>query len=138
MKRFFINPSDSPTPVSYYSHGLRIGPVLYTAGQTARDHAGHLIGIGDVSSQAAQAFLNLMNVLDGADMKPKDVVRLNIFVRRVADLPAIMDVRDQIFTQHRPALTACVVEALAYPEYLLEVEAIAVRDSISTEEVQDA
>ncbi len=138
MKRFFINPSDSPTPVSYYSHGLRIGPALYTAGQTARDQGGHLIGVGDVSSQAAQAFFNLMNVLDGANMKPTDVVRLNIFVRSAADLPAIMNARDQLFNQHRPALTTCVVEALAYPEYLLEVEAIAVRDGISTEEVQDA
>jgi 2-iminobutanoate/2-iminopropanoate deaminase len=131
MSRLSINPTGSPTPASYYSHGLRVGPVLYTAGQTARKRDGELVGVGNAKTQATQAFSNLMRVLEEVEMKPIDVVRLTIFVRARADLPAIMCIRDQYFDQHRPAFSTCVVESLAYPEYLLEVEAIAIRDSAS-------
>lgn len=128
MGRNLINPINSPRPVSYYSHGLRIGPILYSSGQTARNHDGKLVGIENVSIQAIQAFSNLMNVIKEAGMKPCDVVRLNIFFRRRSDLQDILMVLEQFFPNHRPALTTCIVENLAFPEYLLEVEAIAICD----------
>ncbi|MCG3208405.1 MAG: hypothetical protein FOGNACKC_02009 [Anaerolineae bacterium] len=61
-------------------------------------------------------------------MRFDDVVRLNIFARNSADLPIIMNVKEQFFAQHAPAMTIAVVVGLAYPEYALEVEAIAVSD----------
>jgi enamine deaminase RidA (YjgF/YER057c/UK114 family) len=122
--RYLINPSGSPRPVSYYSHGLRVGAMLYSAGQTARDAGGQIVGIGDAGRQAEQAFSNLMRLMGEAKMQITDVVRMNIFIRATADLPVIMAVRNQFLKEHRPALTICVVESLAFPEYLLEVEVI--------------
>jgi len=126
--RQIIVPEESPRPVSYYTHGIRIGPVLYSAGQTARNTAGQLVGIGDAAAQAERAFGNLALVLRDAHMQFSDVVRLNIFARQRSDLAAILDVKERFFAGHRPALTMAIVKGLAYPEYLLEVEAIACQD----------
>lgn len=128
MSRRIILPNGAPKPVSYYSHGIRVGPYLYSAGQTARDQSGQIIGVGDAELQAERSFSNLMLVLEDAEMSPNDVVRLNIFIRNASDLPKIIAVRDRVFDAHKPALTVAVVESLAYEEYLLEVEAIATAD----------
>jgi enamine deaminase RidA (YjgF/YER057c/UK114 family) len=125
MERHILLPSESPRPVSYYSHGIRVGSVLYSAGQTSRNVDGELVGIGDASRQAQQAFHNLSLVLKEAGMGFSDVVRLNLFIRWRVDLPAILKVKDSFFHGHRPALTVAVVKSLAFREYLLEVEAIA-------------
>jgi len=125
MERKIILPSGSYRPVSYYSHGIRVGSVLYSAGQTSRNKDGELVGLGSAAQQAKQAFHNLSLVLKDSGMDFKDVVRLNIFVRWRADIPDILAVKDSIFGQHSPALTLAVVNSLAFSEYLLEVEAIA-------------
>lgn len=128
MFRQLILPAGAPRPVSYYSHGIRVGAVLYSAGQTARDATGQLVGAGDVRLQAERSFHNLSLVLREAGTSFHDVVRLNIFVRNTRDLPAILEVKARYFKEHRPALTVATVASLAYPEYLLEIEAIAVEN----------
>jgi len=128
VTRQFILPAGAPQPVSYYSHGIRVGAMLYSAGQTARDATGQLDGPGDVRQQAERAFYNLSLVLDEAEMGFQEVVRLNIFVRNIRDLPEIFEVKERYFKEHRPALTVAAVTSLAYAEYLLEVEAIAVQN----------
>lgn len=125
MVRRVILPAGSPQPVSYYSHGIRVGPVLYSAGQTARDSSGSLVGIGDARRQARQVFYNLSLVLQEAGLRVEDVVRMNIFTRSAADLPDILGVARHFLAGHAPALTTASVDSLAYPEYLLEVEVIA-------------
>lgn len=128
VERKYILPVDCPQPVSYYSHGMHIGNVMYSAGQTSRDSSGQLVGIGNVEIQASWAYKNLSLVLADAGMSFQDVVRLNIFLKSISDLPIILRIMEQNFIDHHPALTIALVKGLAYPEYLLEVEAIAVID----------
>lgn len=134
MARQVILPAGAPRPVSYYSHGVRVGPVLYSAGQTARNAAGELVGVGDARKQAERAFTNLSLVLGEAGMAYTDVVRLNILIRFPSDLPAILAVKQRFFADHHPTMTVAAVESLAYPHYLLEVEAIAVAEASYREE----
>lgn len=126
--RKYLLPAGCPQPVSYYSHGILLGNLLYSAGQTSRDPSGQLVGIGDAERQAIQVFYNLELVLTEANMHFSDVVRLNIFLKSRVDLPTILNVMKTKFEDHKPALTIAVVKGLAYREYLLEVEAIAVQD----------
>lgn len=128
LERNYILPIGCPQPVSYYSHGMRIGNLLYSAGQTSRDSSGHLVGIGDVKIQATQAFYNLDLVLTDADMDFSNVVRLNIFLKSRTDIKIVIEIMEINFKEHRPAITIAIVKGLAYKEYLLEVEAIAVQD----------
>lgn len=126
--RKYILPAGCPQPVSYYSHGIHLGNHLYSAGQTSRDPSGQLVGVGDAENQAIQAFHNLELVLAEANMNFSDVVRLNILLKSKADLPTILNIMKKNFKDHKPALTIVEVKGLAYREYLLEVEAIAVQD----------
>ncbi len=125
MLRTYLQPKGAPRPVSYYTLGLRVGSRLYSSGQTAREASGQLVGQGDARRQAEQAVHNLSLVLAEGGLRAEDIVRLNLFVRRADDLPAILGVIARFLEANRPALTAAVVESLAFPEYLLEVEAIA-------------
>lgn len=128
LERNYILPIGCPQPVSYYSHGMRIGNLLYSAGQTSRDSSGQLVGIGDVKIQATQAFYNLDLVLTDADMDFSNVVRLNIFLKSRTDIKIVIEIMEINFKEHRPAITIAIVKGLAYKDYLLEVEAIAVQD----------
>ncbi len=128
MIRQSLQPLESPQPVSYYSHGMRVGPFLYTAGQTARDASNRLVGICDVQAQAERAFTNLCLVLQEGKLGIEDVARLNILIRNLNDLQTILQVKRQFFNDHAPAMTVATVKGLAYPEYLLELEAIAIEN----------
>jgi 2-iminobutanoate/2-iminopropanoate deaminase len=125
-RRVIHLPQGAPRPISYYSHGVQLNGMLYTAGQTARDQTGTVVGVGDAAAQAQQAFHNLSLVLGDAGMDFSHIVRLNILVRAAADLAAILEVKDRLMGGCLPTLTCAVVEGLALPDYLLELEAIAV------------
>ncbi|MGT2465802.1 RidA family protein [Mesorhizobium atlanticum] len=102
--------------------------MVFIAGQYPEDPSGKLVGQGDMAKQAAQAFANLGLALRAAGAKPQDVTRLGIYVANykreylaMID-PAVVRCSDD----HHPTDVLVGVESLAYPEYLIEVEAIAV------------
>jgi enamine deaminase RidA (YjgF/YER057c/UK114 family) len=54
------------------------------------------------------------------------VVKLNIYMTSIADLPKLRDVRNKFITGTPPASTALEISKLARPDALLEVEVVAV------------
>src|SRR5256712_13087628 len=58
----YINPG-TLAALPGFTHAVRIGPTLYVSGEVALDSTGRLVGPGDLSAQAAQAFANLATVL---------------------------------------------------------------------------
>jgi len=115
-----------------YSHvaDVRGGRIIYTAGQIAHDPAGALVGKDDLRAQLLQIFTNLKAAIESAGGTFRDVVKLSYFCcERVAsaDLPLVRDVRDQfINTQAPPVSTFVFVSRLVRPDWLIEVEAVAV------------
>jgi enamine deaminase RidA (YjgF/YER057c/UK114 family) len=83
-----------------------------------------------VVAQAEQVYRNVVTALDAAGAKPSDVVKLTTYVvgHRPELLQSIMAARRPAFGDHHPASTYVGVQALARPQYLIEVEAIAVLD----------
>jgi enamine deaminase RidA (YjgF/YER057c/UK114 family) len=75
-------------------------------------------------------FANVGHALAAAGALPEQVAKITIFVvhYRRKYLPAIEEGRVALFGDHKPAETLVGVEALSRPEYLIEVEAIAVID----------
>jgi enamine deaminase RidA (YjgF/YER057c/UK114 family) len=106
------------------------GRLVIVAGQVAMDEQGQLVGPGDVARQAEQAFHNIGLALQAAGASFRDVVKLNYYLTDISSLPAIRPVRDRhVDTANPPAATAVEVKGLFRPEYLIEVEALAlVRD----------
>jgi enamine deaminase RidA (YjgF/YER057c/UK114 family) len=101
--------------------------LVFIAGQVPFDSLGQVVGAGDFRAQARQVFENLGLALAGSRATFRDVIKLTIYLKDVADLPVLREVRDQyVNLAAPPASTLVQVTALFRPEVLLEVEAVAV------------
>jgi reactive intermediate/imine deaminase len=110
-----------------YSHAVQAGKTLYIAGQVALDPEGNLVGEGDIEAQVAQVWQNLKSVLAYAGGSVEDIVKITVFTTDIKHRPAIAAARETVFPNGRyPASTFLVVQSLARPELLVEIEAIAV------------
>ena len=104
---------------------------MFVAGQEPEDEEGNVVGPGDLAVQARQVFANVGRALAAAGARPDQVTKITIFVvgYRREHLAAIEAGRVALFGDHKPADTLVGVQALARPEYLIEVEAIALIDA---------
>ena len=125
----FVNPPTLPSPPGYSQVAVVTGgAIIVIAGQVALDASGTVVGPGDFAAQTAQVFRNLMAALEAAGVGPRNLVKLTTFVTDVSDLAVFRVVRDQFLDPaHRPASTLVQVQRLFRPEFLIEVEALAIR-----------
>jgi enamine deaminase RidA (YjgF/YER057c/UK114 family) len=124
-----LNPDTLPTPGGYTQVVVATGGrIIYVSGQVAVDAGGEVVAPGDAPAQARQAFLNLRAALEGSGASVADVAKLTWYVvgYRPELLPALAASRADVFGDHAPASTLIGVQALAQPEYLVEVEAVAI------------
>jgi enamine deaminase RidA (YjgF/YER057c/UK114 family) len=116
---------DSIHPTPGYTHVVVGGGVVALSGQVALDREGRLVGRGDVAAQAGRVFANLEAGLAAVGAGLSDVLRLNTYITDAQFIAAFREVRDRILPSPQPASTLVVVSALADPEWLIEIEAIA-------------
>jgi enamine deaminase RidA (YjgF/YER057c/UK114 family) len=121
------SPAILPAPVGY-SHVAVIPPrsrLVWLAGQVPLTADGKLAS-GDWEGQARQVMQNVGAALTAASASWDDVFKLTIYVVDMAGLSTIRSVRDEfVNTEHPPTSTLVQVVALARPDLLLEVEAVA-------------
>ena len=108
------------------AQGRQIGNTIYVSGQIAYDSNGNLVGEGDMKMQTRQVFDNIKSVLERAGSGLKDIVKINSYITDGSKFMDMLAVRSEIFGNDPPASTAVVVQALAFPALLIEVEAIAI------------
>ena len=113
-------------PIGPFTDGVEAGGFLYVAGMLPLDANGDLVGAGDVVRQTEQVLDNVGVVLRSAGTTFDDVVRVGVYLRNMADRPAVNTVRVRYFGDARPAATLVEVSALALPDALVEIEAVAV------------
>jgi len=117
-----VNPAYSHVVVA---SGKRL---IYTAGQVPVNADGRLAG-PDLEAQAMQAFRNVGLALKGAGADYADVVKITMFVvnYRPEHRAILGAARAHFFSEAAPpASTLLGVAALAVPEWLVEIEAVAV------------
>jgi enamine deaminase RidA (YjgF/YER057c/UK114 family) len=88
------------------------------------------VGKGDLKAQVARVYENLATCLKSAGVTFDDVVKMNTYVVNLKpeDLAIIREVRSTYLSkEHPPASTLIGVQALAGPDYLIEIEAIAIK-----------
>ena len=122
-----IQPEGLSRPPSY-NHVVKAGNTVYIAGQTAGDPEGNVVGVGDVEAQAAQVFENIGRALASVGAGYSNLVKITSYLTRVEDMDGYRQTRARYITSDLPASTLLVVSRLANPDYLVEVEAIAVLD----------
>ncbi|GAA3368145.1 RidA family protein [Streptomyces antimycoticus] len=119
---------DGVAAAAQYSHVVKgTGHFVAVSGQLALDEAGGIVGEGDPAAQARQVFENLRRCLGAAGATFDDVIKLTYFVTDMAHMPAIREARALHMPDDRlPAASAVQVVSLVRPEFLMEVEALAV------------
>lgn len=124
----FINPPAIAAPRGYtHVVDVRHGRMVFISGQVALDRQGNLVGAGDIKAQAEQVFKNLQAAVEAAGGSLHAVVKLNFYLTDATEIQAVREIRDRyVNVKAPPASTAVVVSRLFRPEFLIEVEAVAV------------
>ena len=101
---------------------------IYIGGQNAVDAQGALVGRGDLAAQTRQAFRNLEVVLAAAGAELQDIVKWNVHLVAGQPLGAALAVFQAAWAGRGdpPAVTVALVAGLANPDFLIELDAIAV------------
>ena len=102
------------------------GNVLYISGHVSQDAASKTVGKGDMRTQTRQCLVNIQNVLKAAGGRMSDIAKVTIFVTDVSKIKEIHEVRAEFFTPPYPASTLVGVARLIDPDWLIEIEAVAV------------
>lgn len=123
------NPSTVHTPLGAYSHTAKVSAGsdwLVVAGQVGIDAGGTLAS--GAQAQTAQAYRNILECLATHGMGPGDIVKFTVFLtdaRFIEDYRAAR--REVIGDDHRPPSTLLIVQGLAGPDILVEIEAFAAK-----------
>ncbi|TMR04827.1 RidA family protein [Actinomadura soli] len=130
-----INPDGLPKPEVYRQLSIATGSrTVYLAGQVARDAEGGKVGEGDFAAQVEQALLNVGTALAAAGGSFDDVAKMTIYV--VDWTPDKMPLLGEGVTRAAEKMgidpikpvTLLGVAALAEPDLMVEIEAVAVLD----------
>ena len=90
------------------------------------DADGNFVGEGDAGAQSEQCFKNIEAALTAAGAKWDDVTKITCFMLHREDYPAYAEVRLRYFQENGPASSTVFIPGLVRPEYLIEIETIAV------------
>ena len=105
------------------------GKTLHISGQVGINERGEVIGRGDLKAQTEQTFRNIELALAAAGATFRDVVKTSLFVvgLKPEHVPIIREIRSRyVWAEHPPASTLVGVSALVGPDWLIEIEAVAV------------
>ena len=102
------------------------GRVLHVSGCVAQDENGETVGRNSMEAQTRQVLENIRTVLAHAGATMDDVVKVTVLVTDVSEVATIHEVRREFFNEPYPASTLVQVAQLIDPEWLIEIEAVAV------------
>ena len=110
-----------------YSSAVVSGNTIYLAGAVSgRDASGNVIGRGDIEAQTVAVFESLKETLASAGATFADLTKITVFATKLDYRAKIGQVRARYIPEAPPASTFVVVASLADPDFLVEIEGIAV------------
>jgi 2-iminobutanoate/2-iminopropanoate deaminase len=115
----------APKAIGPYSVGIRVGYLVFTAGQLGIDPATGNLADGGVEAETRQAMLNLQNILEASGSALSLAVKTTVFLRDMNDFARMNAVYGEFFTQKPPARSTVQVAALP-KSAAVEIDAIAV------------
>ena len=126
----YINPDGLSKNPAFTNVIVVTGSVktVYIGGQNALDASGTIIGRGDIKAQTVQVLKNIQAALFAGGAQPEHVIKWTLYVVQGQPLQAGFEAFQQLWGQlpNPPAITMAFVAGLANPDFLVEMEAIAV------------
>jgi reactive intermediate/imine deaminase len=129
MKKEQIRTDKVREPIGHFSQAIAIeakGKLVFISGMTARRPDGSIAGIGDIEAQTRQVCENIKSAVESAGGTMEDVCRVDVYVRNIEHFDKIHKVRREYFKAPAPASTMVEVTKMVSPDYLIEINAIAV------------
>jgi reactive intermediate/imine deaminase len=126
------NPTSVPPPLKpHYSNSIRTesGPLLFISGQVALNADGKLVGEGDIRTQTTRILENIREIVEANGGAMSDIAQLTVYVLDIETFNSISDIREMYFPSDGPASAIVEVSALAWPEFLIEIAAVAALSS---------
>jgi reactive intermediate/imine deaminase len=117
------------TPSGHFSQAIAIeakGKLVFISGMTARRPDGTIAGVGDIEAQTRQVCENIKAAVESAGGSMDDVCRVDVYVRNIEHFEKIHKVRREYFGAPAPASTMVEVTKMVHPDYLIEINAIAI------------
>lgn len=126
----YINPADLIKNPAFTNVIVVTGNVktVYVGGQDAVDASGAIIGKGDIKAQAEQIFKNLQTALEAGGAKLEHVIKWNVYVVQGQSPQPAFELFQRVWGNrpNPPAITVLFVAGLAHPDFLCEIDAVAV------------
>ncbi|MPZ55884.1 MAG: RidA family protein [Rhizobiales bacterium] len=129
MQKMQITSNKIAAPSGHFSQATTIaarGTLVFISGMVARRPDGTIAGIGDVEAQTRQVCENLKAAVEEAGGAIDDICRVDVYVRNMEHFDKIHKVRREYFKPPAPASTMVEITKMTSPEYLIEINAIAV------------
>lgn len=133
MTTQFINPP-ALIPTNGWTHVVTStgGKTIYISGQVGVDEKGQVVGKGDLKVQTEKTFANIETALKASGASFRDVVKMNVYVvgLKPEHVPIVREVRARhVNMEAAPASTFVGISALVVPDWLIEIEVVAVVES---------
>jgi 2-iminobutanoate/2-iminopropanoate deaminase len=107
-----IQPAKSPAAVGPYHHAVRVGDLLFCAGQIPIDPKDGNLVSGDIRAQTDRVLQNVKAILDDQKLTFANVVKSTVFLTNLGDFAGMNEVYAKYFTENFPARSTIQVVAL--------------------------
>ena len=124
MKKKVIKPAKSAPALGPYNHAVRVGDLLFCAGQLGLDPAtGNLVS-GEIRAQTRRVLENVRTILEDQNLTMANVVKSTVFLTNLADFATMNEVYAEFFKADFPARSTVQVAALPKGA-IVEIEVVA-------------
>ena len=107
-----IKPAKSPAAVGPYNHAIRVGDLLFCAGQIPIDPKDGNLVTGDIKVQTDRVLQNVKAILDDQKLTFASVVKSTVFLTNLGDFAGMNEVYAKYFTENFPARSTIQVAGL--------------------------
>jgi 2-iminobutanoate/2-iminopropanoate deaminase len=128
MMKKVITPKNLHRPFGY-AHAIQIDNTIYISGQIPLDQEMNVVGKNDIAQQTELVYENLKKVIEDAGGTMSNIVMMNIYCTDIEAFDkGTRHLRKKYFGNYYPAVTAVEVKRLYRPDFMIEIEAVAVLD----------
>jgi len=107
-----IKPAKSPAAIGPYNHAVRVGDLLFSAGQIPISPADGNLVTGDIKVQTDRVLQNIKAILDDQGITFANVVKSTVFLTDLANFAGMNEVYAKYFTDNFPARSTIQVAGL--------------------------
>ena len=129
MPKKEVRSAKLPTPSGHFAQAIEVeakGRLVFISGMVAKGADGKVVGLGDIEAQTRQVCEHVKAALEAAGGTMDHICRVDVYVRNMEHFERIHKVRREYFKGPPPASTMVEVSKFTSPDYLIEINAIAV------------